>query len=323
LKLSDEFKVGVLATFALLTLILGYSFLKGNNPFGRYQTFYVLYAKVPGLNASDPVLINGFKVGRVKAIRKMPDIRQGIIAELVLDNDIQLTRNTIAKIVSSDLLGEKAIELILDDSHDYLKSGDTLKSEVQMSLSEEVRYEILPVKQKATELMSSLDSLVTIIQVIVVEGQIEKTLQNLVKATGSFADVGKNLDSMVVREASNINRTLSNIEAITRTLKDNKDNIDRTLGNLAVLSDSLKRAELVTLMSNLSNVLKELKITIETINHGEGTVGLLIHKRDTYDALNNAINDLDKLLVDLKENPNRYVHFSLFGQNPNKQKKKK
>jgi phospholipid/cholesterol/gamma-HCH transport system substrate-binding protein len=225
--------------------------------------------------------------------------------------------------VSSDLLGEKAIELILDDSHDYLKSGDTLKSEVQMSLSEEVRYEILPVKQKATELMSSLDSLVTIIQVIVVEGQIEKTLQNVVKATGSFADVGKNLDSMVVREASNINRTLSNIEAITRTLKDNKDNIDRTLGNLAVLSDSLKRAELVTLMSNLSNVLKELKTTIETINHGEGTVGLLIHKRDTYDALNNAINDLDKLLVDLKENPNRYVHFSLFGQNPNKQKKKK
>jgi phospholipid/cholesterol/gamma-HCH transport system substrate-binding protein len=323
LKLTDEFKVGVLATFALLTLVLGYSFLKGNNPFAKSQTFYVLYSKVPGLNASDPVLINGFKVGRVKSINKMPDIRQGIVAELMLNDDVQITKNTVAKIVSSDLLGEKAIELQMDDSEDFLKSGDTLKSEVQMSLTEEVRYEILPVKQKATELISSLDSLVTVVRVILSEGQIESTLKNIVNATSNFASVGKNLDSIVIREAKNINLILANVEAITRNLKDNEGNIDRLLSNLASVSDSLNKANLVELIGNLSATMKELKTTIETINHGEGTVGMLIHKRETYDQINAAIANLDKLLIDVKQNPNRYVHLSLFGKDPNKEKNKK
>lgn len=323
MRLSDEFKVGVLATFALLILVLGYSFLKGNNPFARHQIFYVVYSKVTGLNASDPVLINGFKVGRVKSIKKMPDIRQGIVVELMIDDEVRIPHRTVAKIVSSDLLGEKAIELLLSDTNEYLQSGDTLLSEVQMSLTEEVRYEILPVKQKATELLGSLDSLVTVIQVIVSEGQIEKTLHNVVKATGSFAEVGRNLDSIVVGERNNINRILSNLEAVTRNLKDNEAHIDQLLSNAAAVSDSLRRANLIGLVTYLTNTLKELQIALEGVNKGQGTVGLLIHERTTYDAINAAITDLDKLLVDLREHPKRYVHFSMFGKDPNKQKKKK
>ncbi len=321
MKLSDEFKVGILATFAIVTLIIGYSFLKGNNLFEKKQSFFVVYQNISGLSASDPILVNGFSVGRVKNVKMLPDIRQGIIAEIQVDENVKVPQGSIAKIINVDLLGAKAIELTLLPGADYLKSGDTLKSDVQLSLTEEVKLEVLPVKQKAEELMSSLDSLVTIIKTIVSEGKIEEGIDNVVKATAQFSDVAKNLDSIVVRESQNIHKILKNVEGITKNLKDNDTNITRLLVNLGDLTDSLKKADLPVLVENLNNTLKELKATLETVNKGEGTIGLLLNERETYDKINQTIADLDKLLVDVQQNPKRYVNFSLFGgKDPNKKK---
>jgi len=321
LKLSDEYKVGLLATITLIILILGYNFLRGNNPFKKQQTFYVLYEKISGLNNSDPVLANGFKVGKVKTISKMPDIRDGIVVELTINSDVQLPKGSHAKIVSVDLMGAKAIELVLTDSAAYSQSGDTLLSDIQLSLTEEVKMEVLPVKQKATELMSSLDSLVGVIQGILNKGQIETSMNSIVKATDQFADVAKNMDSIVINESKSIHNILANLEAITKNLKDNDENIDKLLVNLGSITDSINKANLPMLVENINNTLKELKTTMETINKGEGTAGLLLKERTTYDMINKTIEDLDKLFLDLQQNPKRYVHFSVFSKDPDKKKK--
>ena len=320
MKLSDEFKVGLLATISLVVLIFGYSFLKGNNPFKKHQTFYVLYNKVSGLNNSDPVLVNGYKVGRVKSINKMPDIRQGIVVELMINGDVSISKNSVARIISADLLGEKAIELELTDAKEFSKSGDTLLSDVQLSLTEEVKLEVLPVKQKATELMGSLDSLVDVIKGILNQGQIESSMSSIVKATDQFADVAKNLDSIVIKESSVIHNILANVEAITKNLKGNDEGINKLIANLGSVTDSLKKADLPLLVTNLNHTLKELKVTLETVNEGKGTVGLLLKERETYDMINKTIADLDKLFLDLQQNPKRYVHFSVFGKDPDKKK---
>ena len=321
MKLSDEFKVGVLATFALLTLVLGYTFLKGNNPFQGSQSFYVVYPKISGVNNSDPVLINGYKVGKVKSITMMPDIRKGFIAELQVNKEVRIPKNSVAKIISSDLLGAKAIEVFLSDSDDFLASGDTLISDVQLSLTEEVKLEVLPVKQKATELMESLDSLVTVVKVILNKGQIESSMNSVQKALDEFALVGKNLNEIVTAEAASIHEILKNVDAITKNLKGNDANITKLLANMGSLTDSLNKAELPLLVSNLNGTLNELKITLETLNKGEGTAGLLINERETYDLINKTIADLDKVFIDLKENPKRYVSFSVFSKDPDKKKK--
>jgi phospholipid/cholesterol/gamma-HCH transport system substrate-binding protein len=321
LKLSDEFKVGLLATTSLIVLIFGYMFLKGNNPFKKHQTFYVLYEKVDKLNNSDPVLVNGYKVGRVKSINKMPDIRKGIIVELTINSDVNVPKKSMARIVSVDMLGEKAIELVLTDGNEFSTSGDTLLSDIQLSLTEEVKLEVLPVKQKATELMGSLDSLVDVIKGILNQGQIESSMTSIVKATDQFADVAKNLDSIVIKESQTIHNILANVEAITKNLKGNDEGINKLISNLGSVTDSLKKADLPMLVTNLNHTLKELKTALETVNKGEGTVGLMLKERETYDMINKTIADLDKLFIDLQQNPKRYVHFSVFGKDPDKKKK--
>jgi phospholipid/cholesterol/gamma-HCH transport system substrate-binding protein len=321
LKLTDEFKVGILATVTLIILIFGYNFLKGNNPFNKNQTFYVVYEKISQLNPSDPVLVNGFKVGKVKSMNKMPDIRKGIVVELMVNSDVQLPKNSHAKIISVDLMGAKAIELVLSDKEDFAQTGDTLPSDIQLSLTEEVKMEVLPVKQKATELMGSLDTLVQVIQGILDKGQIESSMNSIEKATEQFADVAKNMDSIVINESKAIHNILANIEAITSNLKDNDENIDKLLLNLGAVTDSINKANLPLLVDNLNHTLKELKTTMETINKGEGTAGLLLKERTTYDMINKTIEDLDKLFLDLQQNPKRYVHFSVFSKDPDKKKK--
>ncbi len=320
MKLSDEFKVGVLATFALLTLVLGYTFLKGNNPFQGSQSFYVVYPKTSGLSTSDPVTINGYKVGKVKAIQMMPNIRDGFITELQLDKNIKIPVNSLATIINIDLLGAKGVAISLGEENEFIQSGDTLRSSVQLSLSEEVKLEVLPVKEKATELMESLDSLITVIKVILNKGQIESSMNSVQKALDEFALVGKNLNEIVTAEAASIHEILKNVDAITKNLKGNDENITKLLTNMGSLTDSLNKAELPLLVSNLNGTLSELKKTLETINKGEGTAGLIINERETYDLINKTIADLDKVFLDLKENPKRYVSFSVFGKNPDKKK---
>lgn len=321
MKLSDEFKVGVLATFALLILILGYTFLKGNNPFKKHQTFFVIYPKVDGLNTSDPVTVNGFKVGRVKSIKALKDVRDGFITEIQIGEDIQVPLKSIARIISADLLGEKAVNLVLAPGDLYMKTGDTLLSEVQLSLTEEVKLEVLPVKLKATELMESLDSLVTVVKVILSKGQIESSMNSIQNATNEFAAVAKNLNNVVTNESASIHHILENVDAITKNLKGQDEGINKLIANLGSVTDSLKQADLPQLVSGLNATLKELKTTLETVNKGQGTLGLMINERETYDKINKTIADLDKLFIDMQANPKRYVQFSVFSKDPDKKKK--
>lgn len=323
MKLSDEFKVGVLATFSILILVLGYSFLKGNNPFEQRQIFYVSYPTITGLNPSDPVQVHGLKVGKVKSLKMLPDIKSGVLVELEVTNDIQLTKKSVARIVSADFLGQKAIEIELGDPDEFLKSKDTLMSDIQLSLTEEVKLEVLPVKRKAEELLESLDSLATIVKVILNKGQIEKSMNGVQVATEEFAAMAKNLNQLVTNESTSIHQLLDNINSITANLKSNNKNIEKLLVNLGTVTDSLNQAEIPTLVSSLNLTLSELKTSLELLNKGEGTAGLMLKERETYDLINKTITDLDKLFLDIQENPRRYVSISVFGKNPDKKKNKK
>lgn len=322
MKLSDEFKVGVLATFTIITLVLGYSFLKGNNPFLQRQTFYVVYPTISGLNPSDPVQLHGLKIGKVKSLKILPDAKVGVVVELEVSNQIQFTKKSVARIVSSDFLGQKAVELELGESNELLNSKDTLMSDIQLSLTEEVKLEVLPVKKKAEELLESLDSLATIMKVILNKGQIEKSMNGIQQASEEFAAMAKNLNHLVSSESASIHQLLANVNSITENLKNNNQNIQKLIVNLGAVTDSLNKAEIPTLVATLNTSLNEMKTSLELLNNGEGTAGLILKERETYDLINKTIQDLDKLFLDIQENPRRYVSISVFGKNPDKKKKK-
>lgn len=322
MKLSDEFKVGILAIFGLFAAIFGYSYIKGYSLFSDTRIFYGVYQKVDGLNPSDPVLVNGFRIGKVESIELKNYDRADILVVIRIDKDINIPKNSNANIISSDFLGEKAIQIELGNSSELAMSGDTLSTSTSKSLTQEVSDQMLPVKLKAEELFSSIDSLVTVVGFILRESKIQNSFQSIEKATTQFEQVAINIDSLVVSQTKTISNILSNLENITSNLDSSNQDITALIHNLAAVTDSLKHANIGQMVNNLSSSLGHMSAVLDSINNGQGSISAFINDREFYDNLNKTVADLDSLLIDVKENPGNYVHLSLFGGGGDKKKKK-
>ena len=205
IKIRKEVQAGILVAFTLGILYWGLNFLKGVDIFNERTEFYAVYDKVEGLTVSNPVQINGFTVGNVRSIKFMADNSGRIIVKLEMHKiSFQLPKYTIARIVSTDLLGSKSINLILgNDLNNFHKAGDTLRSSVEASLTEEVNNQILPLKAKAEELLSSLDTLVRVVQAILdkeARDNLSASFESIKNALATFEVVAMRTDTMIYGE---------------------------------------------------------------------------------------------------------------------------
>jgi phospholipid/cholesterol/gamma-HCH transport system substrate-binding protein len=158
---SKYTRLGILITLSLVILFWGLSFLKGNDIFQRKNEFHVIYDRVDGLTSSNDVILSGYKIGQVRNIRFMPDNTGRLVVTFIIDSSIELPVGTIAQIISSDIMGTRSIRLLLGDRETIHHSNDTIPGAVEQDLKEQVSMQVLPLKNKAEELLSSLDSAVT------------------------------------------------------------------------------------------------------------------------------------------------------------------
>lgn len=314
-KISNEVKVGVLVFIAICLSIWGYHFLKGKNYFESRNSFYVVYDRVDGLSESSPVLINGLKVGVVTDISFSYDTLNRIIVKMLVDNNYKIPDSSFAEIYSVDLMGSKAIRLNFSKLNRFHKSGDTLFSKIEQDLKAQVSAQMLPLKSKAEELILSIDSVMSVVQNIFNEN----TRENLSKTFASIKETIKNLesasislDTLMRNEKYVLARIFSNIESITNNLKNNNEQINQILNNFSMISDSLQKSNIKNTIINANAVLLQANSILGKINRGEGSFGLLINNDTLYRNLENASKNLDKLMQDFRENPKRYVRFSLF-----------
>ncbi|GIV34291.1 MAG: organic solvent ABC transporter substrate-binding protein [Chitinophagales bacterium] len=323
MKISDETKVGIFAAFGITILILGYSFLKGNNLFQKKSVFYAVYNRVDGLNPSDPVTFNGLIIGKVKKLNLLNDTLGKVIAEIELQKEISIPSDSYFELYSSDLLGEKAVKLVRGRSPQQANVGDTLKGFVQATLQEEVSMQMLPVKKKAEDLFTSIDTVINIIRIIISGGKIESSLDNIELATERFGMVAKDLDSLIVTQTNKISRILTHIEGITANLDSNSENITQILDNFGGIADSLNRADLKSAVRNLDTALVALNVLLTRINTAEGSLGLLVNDKELYNNLVQSLANLESLLADIEENPRRYINVSIFGGGGSGERKSK
>ncbi len=322
LKISNELKIGVLATVAIVLFIIGYNFLKGTDVFSSTDTFYARYDEVDGLGTSNFVKIKGLNVGRVTKLVLEKGKHGEIIVEFTVDEDFKLPKGSVARIISSDLLGTKAINLELSDTNVFYANGDTLVSALQESLSKSVQAELLPVKEKAENLLSSIDSVLTIIRTIFNEETTRDIKQSVSSITSTLNHINKsaeNVEGLLVQNTTRIDRIFANIESISLMLKNNEENFTAVLSNLNTITDTLAKSNLKQVIANAQNVLESTADILDKIKRGEGSMGLLMNDDKLYNNLEQSTRALDLLLTDLKENPDAYVHFSVFG-NRNKNK---
>jgi phospholipid/cholesterol/gamma-HCH transport system substrate-binding protein len=317
-KISKEFKIGIVVVVAIAAFIWGLNFLKGSNLFTHKNYLYAVYPRIDGLIEANPLLVNGYKIGQINKISLVPsDSGYQVLVKFLLTEDVQIPKGSHARAFSSDLLGSKAVEVIYGNSPEFMKNGDTLVSESEQSLKASVDARIAPLQAKAENLIGSIDSVMTVVNAVLnkkTRENLDKSFESVRKAIISLEQTAYKLDDLIGSEKIKISSILSHLNGITSNLDKNGQKIDNILTNFSNLSDSLSKAQLKDAIDNADKSLQELNTMLTKINQGQGTLGKMIKNDSLYNNLNKSSEDLDKLLKDLRINPERYIHFSVFGR---------
>ncbi len=317
LKLSRELRIGLLSVITLAAFVWSFNFLKGKDLFNQQRTFFVSYSNVAGLMTANAVTINGLSIGQVSGMSFDKGNPGKIVVELNISNDVRIPKNSVARIFSSDLLGTRGIQIILGDSPEEARSGDTLISEMQKSLQDEVNNMVQPILVKAENLMSSMDTVLTVVSDVFNK----ETRDNLISTIESLKNTMANLqsatftaDTLISSQKNRLARIIANVESISINLKQNNENLSKVMSNAAKISDTLARANIAETMTNLSNTVEGLSRVVQKIEKGEGSVGQLLNNETLYNELEASSKELKQLIEDMKLHPERYVHFSVFGR---------
>ncbi len=315
MKISRELRVGIIFILGLALLFWGYNFLKGKNVFSTQRIFYAIYDNVNGLNPSNLVSINGLEVGHVKDVYFEENYSGRVVAVLAVTSDFPIPKNSTARIFSSDLMGSKEVAIDLGTSKAMATPGDTLLSDAEASLKEEVNRQVQPIKKKAENLMGTIDSLATAITTIFNEGAREDLKNSFASIKETFSNLKHTtaeIDEKVKQESDRLSSILANIDSVALALNANKTDLSNIITNFSAISDSLVKADVATTFRNANKAIGEIAMILAKVNRGEGTLGALVQNDSLYFHVEKSMSDLNKLLTDIKEHPKKYVRLTIF-----------
>lgn len=305
MKISKEFKIGIIAVATIAGFIWGMNFLKGINIFKTTDEYYVMYDKIDGLIESGVIYLNGYKVGNVSEIKFDRNNPGKIIVKLALEEKVSIPVNSVAMITSSSLIsGIKDMHLIFSDSTRYYNVGDTIPG----GLDEGLSAIIDPFKKQVEETIANIDTVL-----IVMKNIFNNNTQASLRHTFAHLDtITANLSTSLESDGG-LSESIDNLAHITGELKKKSGELASIIENFSSVSDSIAQSEIKSAINNTNKTIKATNEILQKIRSGEGTAGMLINNDTLYYNLQNASKNLDILIKDLKEHPKKYVHFSLFG----------
>jgi len=306
MKISIEAKVGLIGIVTLVVLIWGINYLKGRNILNSTYSLYAHYEDSKGLETSAPVLLNGIKIGYIDAIDLMPEANPPVEVTLHIETAYPLRAGSIAYLFSTDLLGSKALRIEPSQKEEYLVDGDTIGSVLELDLISSIGEQAGPVLQQIGKLASSLDSLAIRMNELLESDAANSSLEHI-------SDISALLHASLAPGGS-LYKSFDNLESFSAMLAAQEDEISSMTSHLNSVSEALDSAGIDKLSQELVAATGQFRILLEHVNSGEGTVGKLIYSDTLYYHLENLVSDLDSLIIDLNENPKKYVHLSLFGK---------
>ena len=312
MKFKKEIKVGFLAIVGIIMSVFSYNYLKGINLFEKNRNFKIIYTKVDGLSVSNPVTLNGLKIGNVKKIKFNPLNSKELIIDVVVENDIKFPKTSIAELYETGLIGGKAIAIIPDYMNDstIASDGDFLKGVNKPGLTELVN-QILPQVQLQLEgVMKNAEIVFKNINNLFDEEtkkELKYSIQNFSLLTSNLNNTSKNISDLINKNSNNFSSAILDFKNASK--------------NIRSISDSISGKEITNITNNLNELLNNLKIISNNLNNSKGSIGKLINDDSIYSNLEKASNELNILIEDIKINPGRYIKFSVFGRK-NKEFKK-
>jgi phospholipid/cholesterol/gamma-HCH transport system substrate-binding protein len=306
MKISNETKVGALTAIAITVLILGFNFLKGKSATGK--EVYAVFPNVEKLVVSNPVFINGLQVGKVTELQEKDKNLTGIVVTITLTKDLNIPRNSVATL-SSELLSSTGVNIFLGNGTEYLKEGDTLRTERSLGMTDRLQKSLDPAINNVNKTLLSLDEVIQKLNTIL-DPNTRNNLQGIIT---NLAASSNSLQQLLNTETGMLAKSIGNLNSITADFKRNGPKIDSTFTNLQVATDKLSKAKIAEAIESLQHTMARLETGIAKIDSKDGTVGLLLNDRQLYDEVRRTNRSLTILLDDLRVNPKRYINISLFG----------
>lgn len=304
IKISKEFQIGALVVATVAVLFFGVNYLKGVNVFNPSNYYYAKFDRVNGLLESSSVTVQGVKLGVVKSINyNFNAVSDGVVVELMVDDDLKVPVGSMA-VLTCGLLGGADVSISMKQTYpgQFYNPGDTIPAILDEGPMSAVTERVMP---RIQAIIPQLDSLIYSLRMITEDNSIQKTLGNIDRLTANLEHASVSLNNMMSKDVPVI---LGNVNTITT--------------DFSKVSTNLSRIDFSSTMNKMDATLSNLKLITDKVNSGDGTVGLLLNDRSLYDNLNSTAGSANNLLVDLKANPRRYVHFSMFGKSDKKEKEK-
>jgi phospholipid/cholesterol/gamma-HCH transport system substrate-binding protein len=310
MKISKEVKIGAVSIIVIVLFIWLYSFLKGENLLTSTAHYYSVYDEISGLSESNPVEVSGYKVGVVQSIKFIDDGSGRLSVTLSLNKNMQIPVGSIAEITTATLIAGMKIQFVFSDSKDFYQNGDTIPGRVAESIFARLEDELLPLKTNISDMIINLNSVISAIDETLspdFRQDLNETVSNLNSTTGTLAKTLKEREK-------ELSETLANLHRFSEVIAANTPKIDTAINNLAMISDSLAKADFAGTINRLRDAAGQTAELLENLNKGEGSAGKLMTDDSLYINLSGSLASLEALLADMKENPKKYVHFSLFGK---------
>ena len=305
--MNKEIRTGIIAIFTIVVLIYGINYLKGLNILDKNRIFHAKYDNIDGLLKGSVISLNGFSVGIVSNISLQSD--NSLLVSVKINEDFDVPANSILKISNQDLMGTKGISVILGNSDLLAKNNDTLIAEIENSLQDEVNKQILPLKNKAEGLISSVDSLMVIFTSVLITDarkNLASSFKNLDETFILMSESMKELNKLVVTNEKNISNSIKNFESITGNISDNNESIENILKKMSSISDSVSSKDIGDIIKNLNNITNKISV-------GQGNLGLLNSDDQLYRNIEKTTNDISILVEEIKKDPKKYFNFSVLG----------
>lgn len=304
MKITKEVKTGFVVIATLVAFYGLFNYLKGKNLFSAGNTYYIKYDHVGGLAPSKPVTVNGLRIGKVDEI-KIVTTAQPIyfVATIKLDKKLDFSLNTLAQIHEPGMMSGPEIQLLLDYNGQMAQNGDTLQGSLKVGLMDSFAGELEPTKRKADSLLVSLNTTAANLNKLLddeTQASLKKTIKSLDVTLNSFTQTSNSANQLINDNNVQLKSTLTSTQ--------------KAIDKYSQVADKINNLELEKIIQNFEEVSAELNQTLANINNSKGTLGALLNDRELYDNLTQTAKSLDELLADMKENPNRYVQFSIFGK---------
>jgi phospholipid/cholesterol/gamma-HCH transport system substrate-binding protein len=306
-NISKEFKVGLMTLIAGVTLYLGFNFLKGADVFRNSNTFYIKYSKVDGLAPSNPVLINGYQVGKVKTLTLNQQDNNSILVSIDLNKDILVGDGTYAEI-AKDLLGSMSIVLKMGKNNKQYSNNDTIRGGFQLSLTDMLGNKAYPVIDHLDTTLVNMGHLM--------DNEMRSKLYGTLSNLNAITSI---LKSTMQTGQNNLDGTFRNLNILTSNLVETEKKLTPILNKFGSLADTLNDLQLKDAVSNANTLLNELNKSATKLSNGEGTLGAMLTDKSVFNNLNKTLKDLDSLLIHLERDPNHF--FAPFGKKEKIRKK--